>query len=85
LFGSTDSFPELNEQSARRVGTLLAISKTAAIVHGNVVALAIARPPATIVTSDVNDITHLLRSAEVPHALFGDRLPPAAQVIIVRV
>jgi hypothetical protein len=85
LFGSIDGFPELNEKSARQVGALLAISKTAAIVDGNVVAIAIAQPPATIVTSDVNDITHLLRSAKVPHALFGGRVPASAQVIIVKV
>jgi predicted nucleic acid-binding protein len=85
LFGSVDSFPELNEKSARQVGALLAISKTAAIVDGNVVAIAIAQPPATIVTSDVNDITHLLQSAKVPHALFGGRVPASAQVIIVKV
>jgi hypothetical protein len=85
LFGSVDGFPELNENSARQVGALLAISKTAAIVDGNVVAIAIAQPPATIVTSDVNDITHLLQSAKVPHALFGGRVPASAQVIIVKV
>lgn len=85
LFGSVDGFPELNEKSARPVGALLAISKTAAIVDGNVVAIAIAQPPATIVTSDVNDITHLLQSAKVPHALFGGRVPASAQVIIVKV
>jgi predicted nucleic acid-binding protein len=85
LFGSIDGFPELNEQSARQVGALLAISKTAAIVDGNVVAIAIAQPPATIVTSDVNDITRVLQSAKVPHALFGGRVPASAQVIIVKV
>jgi predicted nucleic acid-binding protein len=85
LLGSVDGFPELNEQSARHVGALLAISKTAAIVDGNVVAIAIAQPPATIVTSDVNDITHLLQSAKIPHALFGGRVPASAQVIIVKV
>lgn len=85
LFGSVDGLPELNEKSARQVGALLAISKTAAIVDGNVVAIAIAQPPATIVTSDVNDITHLLQSAKVPHALFGGRVPASAQVIIVKV
>jgi hypothetical protein len=85
LFGSVDGFPELNEKSARQVGAWLAISKTAAIVDGNVVAIAIAQPPATIVTSDVNDITHLLQSAKVPHALFGGRVPASAQVIIVKV
>jgi hypothetical protein len=83
LFGSVDGFPELNEKSARQVGALLATSKTAAIVDGNVVA--IAQPPATIVTSDVNDITHLLRSAKIPYALFGGRVPPSAQVILVKV
>jgi energy-coupling factor transporter transmembrane protein EcfT len=50
-----------------------------------VVAIAMARLPATIVTSDVNDITHLLESAKVPYALFGRRVPAAAQVIIVKV
>jgi hypothetical protein len=85
LFGSVDGFPELNEKSARQVGALLAISKTAAVVDGNVVAIAIAQPPATIVTSDLNDITHLLQSAKVPHALFGGRVPASAQVIIVKV
>ena len=85
LFGSVDGFPELNEKSARQVGALLAISKTAAIVDGNVVAIAIAQPPATIVTSDVNDITHLLKSAKVQHALFGGRVPASAEVIIVKV
>lgn len=85
LFGSVDGFPELNEKGARQVGALLTISKTAAIVDGNVVAIAIAQPPATIVTSDVNDITHLLQSAKVPHALFGGRVPASAQVIIVKV
>jgi predicted nucleic acid-binding protein len=85
LFGSVDGFPELNEQSARHVGALLAISKTAAIVDGNVVAIAIALRPATIVTSDVQDVTHLLQSAKIPHALFGARVSAAAQVIIVRI
>jgi hypothetical protein len=85
LFGSVDGFPELNEKNARQVGALLATSKTAAIVDGNVVALAIAQPPATIVTSDVNDITHLLRSAKIPYALFGGRMPASAQVILVKV
>jgi hypothetical protein len=47
--------------------------------------IAMAQPPATIVTCDVNDITHLTRSAKVPHALFGGRVPAAAQVSIVKV
>jgi predicted nucleic acid-binding protein len=85
LFGSVDGFPELNEQSARHVGALLAISKTAAIVDGNVVAIAIALRPATIVTSDVQDVTHLLQSAKIPHALFGGRVSSAAQVTIIRI
>jgi hypothetical protein len=85
MFGSVDEFPELNEPSARQVGALLALSKTAAIVDGNVVAIAIALRPATIVTSDVKDITHLLKSAKIPHALFGARVPAAAQVIVIRV
>jgi predicted nucleic acid-binding protein len=85
LLGSINSFPELNEQSARQVGALLAISKTAAIVDGNVVAIAIAQLPATIVTSDVNDIAHLLQTAKVPYALFGGRPRAAAQVMIVKV
>jgi predicted nucleic acid-binding protein len=85
LFGSIDGFPELNEQSARHVGALLAISKTAAIVDGNVVAIAIALRPATIVTSDVQDITHLLQSAKIPHALFGARVSATAQVIVIRI
>ena len=85
LFGSVDGFPELNEQSARQVGALLAVSKTAAIVDGNVVAIAIALRPATIVTSDVHDVMHLLKSAKIPHALFGARVPAAAQVIIIRI
>lgn len=85
LFGSVDGFPELNEQSARHVGALLAISKTAAIVDGNVVAIAIALRPATIVTSDVQDVTHLLKSAKIPHALFGARGSAAAQVVIIRI
>jgi hypothetical protein len=85
LFGSVDGFPELNEQTARQVGALLAISKTAAIVDGNVVALAIALRPTTIVTSDVPDITHLLQSAKIPHALFGTRVPATAQVIVIRI
>jgi predicted nucleic acid-binding protein len=85
LFGSVDGFPELNERSARHVGALLAISKTAAIVDGNVVAIAIALRPATIVTSDVHDVTHLLKSAKIPHALFGARVSAAAQVIIIRI
>jgi predicted nucleic acid-binding protein len=85
LFGSVDGFPELNEQSARQVGALLALSKTAAIVDGNVVAIAIALRPATIVTSDVHDVTHLLKSARIPHALFGARVPAGAQVIIIRI
>jgi hypothetical protein len=85
LFGSVDGFPELNEQSARRVGALLALSKTAAIVDGNVVAVAIALRPATIVTSDVNDITHLLASAKISHAMMGTRGSASADVVIVRV
>jgi hypothetical protein len=71
--------------SAPQVGALLATSKPAAIVDGNVVTIAMAQPPATIVTCDVNDITHLTRSAKVPHALFGGRVPAAAQVSIVKV
>lgn len=85
LFGSVDGFPALDEQSGRQVGTLLALSKTAAIVDGNVVAVAIALRPATIVTSDVNDVRHLLQSAKIPHAVFGARVPAAAQVIIIRI
>lgn len=85
LFGSLDVFPELNEQSARQVGALLAVSKTAAIVDGNVVAIAIALRPATIVTSDVDDVTHLLRSAKIPFALFGARVAASAQVILIKV
>jgi hypothetical protein len=85
LFGSVDGFPELNEQAARRVGALLAISRTAEIVDGNVVAIAIALRPATIVTSDVNDITHLLQSAKISSALFGARASATAQVTIIRV
>ena len=85
LFGSVDGFPELNEQTARRVGALLAISRTAEIVDGNVVAIAIALRPATIVTSDVNDITHLLQSAKISYALFGARASATAQVTIIRV
>lgn len=85
LFGSVDGFPELNEQAARRVGALLAISRTAEIVDGNVVAIAIALRPATIVTSDVNDITHLLQSVKIPYALFGARASANAQVTIIRV
>jgi hypothetical protein len=85
LFGSVDGFPELNEQTARRVGALLAISRTAEIVDGNVVAIAIALRPATIVTSDINDITHLLQTAKMSHALFGARGSAAAQVTIIRV
>jgi hypothetical protein len=85
LLGSIDSFPELNEQSAQGVGSLLALSKTAAIVDGNVVAIAIALRPATIVTSDVHDITHLLKSARIPHALFGAGGPAAAQITIIRI
>jgi hypothetical protein len=45
LFGSVDGFPELNEQTARQVGALLAISRTAQIVDGNVVAIAMRRAP----------------------------------------
>jgi hypothetical protein len=85
LFGSVDGFPELNEQSARRVGALLALSKTAAIVDGNVIAVAIALRPATIVTSDVTDITHLLASAKISHAMMGARGSASADVVIVRV
>jgi predicted nucleic acid-binding protein len=85
LFGSVDGFPELNEPSARQVGSLLSLSKTAAIVDGNVVAVAIALRPAAVVTSDVKDVAHLLKSAKIPHALFGARVPAAAQVIIIRI
>jgi hypothetical protein len=83
LFGSVDGFPELNEQTARPVGALLAISRTCQIVDGNVVAIALR--PATIVTSDVNDITRLLQSAKMPHSLFGGRASAIAQVTIIRV
>jgi hypothetical protein len=41
--------------------------------------------PATIVTSDVNDITHSLKSAKLSHALFGARGSAAAQIIIIKV
>jgi hypothetical protein len=67
------------------MGALLALSKPAAIVDGNVVAVAIALRPATIVTSDVNDVTHLLKSANIPCGLFGARLPAAARVIVIRI
>jgi hypothetical protein len=83
LFGSIDGFPDLNEQSARQVGALLALSNTAAIVDGNVVAIAIALRPATIVTSDVHDIADLLKSAKIPHAVFGAHGPAAAQIVII--
>jgi predicted nucleic acid-binding protein len=83
LFGSIDSFPALDERSARQVGALLEISQTSAIVDGNVVAIAVALRPATIVTSDVHDITHLLQSAKISHALFGAR--GSADVVIVRI
>jgi hypothetical protein len=66
------------------VGALLAVSKTAAIVDGNVVAFAIALRPSTIVTSDVREVTHLLRSAKIPRALFGARVS-AAQIIVIKV
>jgi hypothetical protein len=36
-------------------------------------------------TSDVNDIRHLLRSAKIPYALFGARGSAVAQVIIIKV
>jgi hypothetical protein len=85
FIGSIDGFPELNELSARQVGALLALSKTAAIVDGNVVAIAIALRPATIVTSDVHDVAHLLNSANIPHALFGASGPAAAQITIIRI
>jgi rRNA-processing protein FCF1 len=85
LFGSVDGFPELNEQTARQVGSLLAISKTSAITDGHVVAIAIAVRPATIVTSDVKDITHLLQSAKIPYAEFGKRVSAAAQIIVIKV
>lgn len=85
LFGSIDAFPELSETSARRVGALLAISKTAAIVDGHVVAVALALRPSTIVTSDVGDVTHLLRSAQVPHEMFGSRKLARADIIVIRV
>src|SRR5580693_3889159 len=71
LFGSVDGFPELNEQTARRVGALLSLSRTAEIVDANVVAIAIALRPATIVTSDVNDISRLLQTTKISNALFG--------------
>jgi hypothetical protein len=83
LFGSIDGFPDLNEQSARQVGALLALSNTAAIVDGNVVAIAIALRPATIVTSDVHEVAHLLKSAKIPHAVFGAHGPAAAQIVII--
>jgi hypothetical protein len=38
------------------------------------------------VTSDVHEVTHLLMSAKIPHAMFGARrVSAAAQVIIIRV
>ena len=85
LFGSVDGFPELNEQTARRVGALLSMSRTAEIVDGNVVAIAIALRPATIVTSDVNDISRLLQTTKISNALFGARASARAQVTIIRV
>ncbi len=75
----------LEGQTARQVGCLLAISKTSAITDGHVVAIAIAVRPATIVTSDVKDITHLLQSAKIPYAEFGKRVSAAAQVIVLKV
>jgi hypothetical protein len=56
-----------------------------AVRKRNVVAIAIALRPATVVTSDVRDVTHLLQSARIPHALFRARVPAAAQVIIIRI
>ena len=39
----------------------------------------------TIVTSDVNDITHLLASAKISHAMMGARGSASVDVVIVRV
>jgi predicted nucleic acid-binding protein len=85
LFGSVNAFPELNEQTAKAVGALLAKSKTAAVIDGSVVSIAIATLPATIVTSDVHDITHLLKSAGVAYALSSSKRAASAPVIVIRV
>jgi predicted nucleic acid-binding protein len=85
LFGSVNTFPELNERTAKAVGALLAKSKTKAIVDGNVVSIAIARLPATIVTSDVHDIAHLLKSAGIAYALASSKRAALSPVIIIKV
>ena len=82
LLGSIDGFPELDLSAARRAGALLARSGTAAIVDGNVVDVAIAMRPSTIVTSDPGDVIELLQAAGISHELFGSRSPKADVVII---
>ena len=85
LFGSVSAFPELNEQTAKALGALLAKSKTAPIVDGSVVSIAIASLPATIVTSDVHDITHLLKSVGVTYALASSNRTASVPVIVIKV
>jgi len=82
LIKSVDDFPSLDFERARRIGGILARSETAAVVDGSVVEAALARLPSMIVTSDPDDIAHLLQSEDVAFARFGAAGSKQAQVII---
>jgi hypothetical protein len=55
----------LDEALAHRVGALLGKSRTTDLADAALVALAVTRSPADIVTSDPDDIAHLLDAAKV--------------------
>ncbi|GAC1541090.1 MAG: hypothetical protein NVS2B17_18070 [Candidatus Velthaea sp.] len=82
LIGSVDEFPELTFVTAQRTGALLARSRTAAIVDGHVVEVAIRMRPATIVTSDPKDIMYVLQSENVSCAVVGSNALKADVVVI---
>jgi len=84
LLKTVDAFPHLDVSSAKRTGDLLAKSQTVSIVDGNVVEVALTHIPATIVTSDPNDIRHLLQSAGVSFDIFGGG-QKLVDVLIVRI
>jgi len=68
LLKATDECVPLTFAAARETGELLAKSRKATLVDANVVSIAIARRPSTIVTSDPGDIARLLQDAQISFA-----------------
>ena len=68
LIKSTNECVPLTFTAARETGELLAKSRNSTLVDANVVSIAIARRPSTIVTSDPDDIARLLQDAQISFA-----------------